>query len=137
MAGYSSTPLSKKLGIKEGSRVRTIAAPTNYLELLAPLPLNARVSSRLQGEVEIHHIFTRRKGELVKLLKAAMARIPENGMIWVSWPKKSSAVSSDMTEDEVRNAALPLGLVDVKVCAVDDVWSGLKLVIRKENRKGK
>tara|TARA_R110002072_G_scaffold36301_4_gene107030 strand:- start:17236 stop:17643 length:408 start_codon:yes stop_codon:yes gene_type:complete len=135
MAGYSGTPLFKKLGIQEGFRVRTIAAPDHYLELVDGLPIGVKISSRLRGEVDMYHIFTKRCEELPGLIQTAIQAIPSNGMIWVSWPKKSSKVISDMTEDEIRRVALPLGLVDVKVCAVDDVWSGLKLVMRKENRR--
>lgn len=85
--------------------------------------------------VDLYHLFTRSRRELASRLPAAMASIRQNGMIWVSWPKKASGVTSDVAEDDVRRIALPLGLVDVKVCAVDDTWSGLKLVIRRENRR--
>ena len=135
MAGYSATALTKKLGIKPGSRVKTRGAPPNYLELLEPLPDGASVSSRLRGPVDIWHLFVREKSGLKAKLEKALTEIPQNGMICVSWPKKSSALASDMSEDEIRHLALPLGLVDIKVCAVDDTWSGLKLVIRISNRK--
>ena len=135
MSGYSNTPLSKKLGIREQSRVRVEHAPSNYLELLRPLPKGAMVSSHIRTDIDIWHLFARSKTRLPERLEKAMKYIPESGMIWVSWPKKASGVASDMTEDVIREAALPLGLVDISVCAVDDVWSGLKLVIRKSNRK--
>lgn len=134
MAGYSGTPLAKKLGIKPCARVKTYAAPAHYLGLLDPLPDGATVSPRLRGEVDIVHLFVTEKSGLRSKLKRSMREIPSDGMIWVSWPKRASGVATDMTEDEVRAAALPLGLVDIKVCAVDETWSGLKLVIRKENR---
>lgn len=134
MTGYSNTPLSKKLGIKEHSRVRVVNAPSHYLDLLKPLPIGVKISNRLRSDIDIWHIFTKSKNELPGKLKTAMKHIPDNGMIWVSWPKKSSGVVCDMTEGRIRDAAFPLGLVDIKVCAVDETWSGLKLVIRKINR---
>ena len=134
-SGYSGTPLVKKLGIKESFRIKAKNAPDNYLELLAPLPDAVHISSRLRGSIDLWHMFTRSRRELTQLLGYALADIRQNGMIWVSWPKKSSGVASDITEDTVRKCALPMGLVDVKVCAIDETWSGLKLVIRKELRK--
>ena len=135
MPGYSTTPLCKKLGIKEQSRVRVEHAPSNYLELLRPLPEGAMISNRLTTDIDIWHLFVRSKARLSERLQEAMKNMPDNGMIWVSWPKKTSGILSDMTEDVIREAALPLGLVDIKVCAVDEVWAGLKLVIRESNRK--
>lgn len=135
MAGYSTTPLVKKLGIKENFRVRLVNAPSNFIDLLTPLPTSAKISTRLNHNIDLWHLFTKSKTSLVSELKRALSAINQDGMIWVSWPKKSAGVTSDMTEDEIRNACLPLGLVDIKVCAVDNVWSGLKLVIRKELRK--
>lgn len=135
MAGYSGTPLAKKLGFKEGHRVRIKNAPDNYSDLVKPTPDNVQVSKNLRKDVDIFHFFTRCSSELRSELPKLIKAIDQNGMIWVSWPKKSSGVSSTVTEDTVREVALPLGLVDVKVCAVDETWSGLKLVIRKELRK--
>ena len=135
MAGYSKTPLCKKVGIKEQSRVRVENAPSNYLNLLKPLPMGVKISNRLRSNIDIWHLFTKSKKELPDKLKTAMQHIPDNGSIWVSWPKKASGVVSDMTEGRIRDAAFPLGLVDIKVCAVDETWSGLKLVIRRINRK--
>jgi len=134
MPGYSGTPLSKKLGIKEGCRLCVAGAPAEYAEILAPLPPNVKISTRRMKDVDIWHIFTKSSDELRWRLPEMMAQIRKDGMIWVSWPKKSSKVETDVTEDVIRAVALPLGLVDVKVCAVDDIWSGLKLVIRRENR---
>ena len=134
MPGYSGTPLSVKLGIKEGHRVRTTGAPANYLELLNPVPPNVSISSRLSKRIDMWHIFTKSYTELESKLPTLMAAIQPDGTIWVSWPKKSSGVPSTVTEDSIREIALPLGLVDVKVCAIDETWSGLKLVVRKELR---
>jgi hypothetical protein len=135
MAGYSGTPLAKKLGIKEASRVRTRNAPENYINLITPYPDSAIISQRIQKDIDLYHFFTKSRSELSDLLPKIMASIRQNGMIWVSWPKKTSGVTTDVTEGVIRDVALPLGLVDVKVCAVDETWSGLKLVIRKELRK--
>jgi len=134
MAGYSGTPLAKKLGIKDGGRVFVSSAPPNYRALLAPLPEGVKIVSRLDESVDVAHLFSARRSELQKLLRAAVTKIRGDTAIWVSWPKKASKVPTDITEDTIRAVALPMGLVDIKVCAVDDVWSGLKLVIRKENR---
>ena len=135
MAGYSGTPLAKKLGIRDGLRVRISNAPDNYAELVSPLPEIVTVSTGIRNDIDLWHFFTMSADELRRALPKMMAAIRQDGMIWVSWPKKASKVSTDVTEDTVRKHALPLGLVDVKVCAVDDTWSGLKLVIRKELRK--
>ncbi len=132
--GYSGTPLAKKLGIKSGHRVRTVGAPAHYDALLAPIPEGAHVSARLRGQADLWHVFVTSRAKLTSEVERALGAIPPDGAIWVSWPKKSSGVPTDVTEDTVREVALPLGLVDVKVCAVDETWSGLKLVIRKELR---
>lgn len=133
MAGYSGTPLAAKLGIKEGSRLHLSAAPKNYLDLVA-LPKGAGLAKTINGQTDIVHIFATEKARLAALLRASVRKIRPDAAIWVSWPKKSSKVPTDITEDRVREVALPMGLVDIKVCAVDEVWSGLKLVVRKENR---
>ncbi len=133
-AGYSATPLAKKLGIKQGSRVRTSNAPNHYLALLDPIPSSVVISNRLRTEIDLWHLFTVSRKQLQNQLPNLRNQIRQNGMIWVSWPKKASKVATDVTEDTIRKIALPLGLVDVKVCAVNEVWSGLKLVIRKELR---
>lgn len=134
MAGYSPTPLGKKLGIKTDYRVCTKNAPETYCELVSPLPEGVSISSRSRSNVDLCHFFTKSRRELESQLPRLMKIIRQDGMIWVSWPKKASKVPTDVTEDVIRAVALPLGLVDIKVCAVDDVWSGLKLVIRKELR---
>lgn len=134
MAGYSATPLARKLGIKAGSRVLPVGAPPGYAERLEPLPDAVRFVSRLAKSTDIVHLFTADKARLAKALVRYRAAIAPAAVIWVSWPKKAAKVPTDITEDTVRELALPLGLVDVKVCAVDEVWSGLKLVIRRELR---
>ena len=135
MAGYSGTPLAKKLGIKESCRLFLTNAPANYHSLVAPLPANVVFVSRISADTDIVHVFATSKKELAAALKATRKSLRHDAAIWVSWPKKSSKVPTDITEDTVRELAFPLGLVDIKVCAVDDVWSGLKLVVRRENRK--
>ncbi len=135
MTGYSGTPLVKKLGIKGGSKLFLVNAPPEYLHLVAPLPEGVKIVSRLSNGTDMVHIFSTKEVHLVKTLRASLPKLTQDGMIWVSWPKKTAKVSTDITEDTIRKVALPLGLVDIKVCAVDDVWSGLKLVIRKELRK--
>lgn len=136
-AGYSGTPLAKKLGIKEGMTVLAIDAPDDYAKLLGPLP--ERVDLVLDGpfgpeKADILHLFTNTRDGLFKGLAEARDLIKQNGSIWVSWYKKTVRLPTEIVEDNIREAAFPLGLVDVKVCAVDEKWSGLKLVIRKENR---
>lgn len=136
-SGYSGTPLAKKLGITEGRRVFAKRAPENYLALLAPLPADVIFDKSLTTHTDVAHFFCERKVDLQKDLIAARKLLRDDGALWVSWPKKVSKVPTDITEDTIRELALPLGFVDIKVCAVDDIWSGLKLVIRKELRQGK
>jgi Protein of unknown function (DUF3052) len=134
MAGYSGTPLVKKLGIKEGTQIFLVGAPQNYLELVAPLPCGARLTDRLDRQTDLIHIFATERARLIEALRTSRANMKPDGVIWVSWPKKSSKTPTDITEDTIREVALPMGLVDIKVCAVDTIWSGLKLVVRKEKR---
>jgi Protein of unknown function (DUF3052) len=133
-AGYSGTPLAKKLGITEGCHLVVRHAPDNYLDLLQPLPANVVFDKKVSKQTHLVHVFTDAKAELSAELKALRTAIKADGMVWVSWPKKASKVPTDITEDTIRELALPLGFVDVKVCAVSEIWSGLKLVIRKELR---
>lgn len=133
-AGYSGTPLAKKLGITERSRVGTKHAPDDYAQLLKPVPPGALFEKKISRCTDIVHIFSDRKSSLKAELLALRKSIRSDAAVWVSWPKKESKVQTDITEDTVRELALPLGFVDVKVCAVSEVWSGLKLVIRKELR---
>ena len=134
VSGYSEKPLAHKLGIKAWSRVKTRNAPSHYLQLLGELPRDVQVSSRIRKPVDFVHLFAIARAQLVAELKRAVVEIEQDGAIWVSWPKKSSGIRTDITEDVIREVALPMGLVDVKVCAVDETWSGLKLVIRKAKR---
>ena len=139
-AGYSGTPLAQKLGLKDGQRVLFIALPESLCDL--------RVSRRFieiaqagwaaftDGDpgYDVIHGFTASRAELERAAKPLMEQIDRGGSIWISWPKKASKIPTDITEDVIREVILPIGLVDVKVCAVDEIWSGLKLVIRKELR---
>lgn len=133
--GYSGTALSQKLGIRSWTRVKTRNAPANYQQLLGPLPNGVQVSPRIRKPVDFVHVFAIARAQLVAELKRALHDIEQDGAVWVSWPKKSSGMPTDITEDVIREVALPMGLVDVKVCAVDETWSALKLVIRRANRK--
>jgi hypothetical protein len=135
MAGYSGTPLAKKLGIKPGAFVLAVNAPPQYPALLDPLPEAVTLCQQARENLDVVHLFTTKRSELARLIDRYKTKIKQDGSIWVSWPKKASGVPSEVNEDTVREIALPIGLVDIKICAVDDVWSGLKLVIRKENRK--
>jgi hypothetical protein len=137
MAGYSGTPLPQKLGIKEGMIVVAIDAPENYRKLLAPIPGGVNFATRPVGNSKFVHLFVVRRSDLANQLSILRRKIAEDAAVWVSWPKKSSGVATDVTEDVIRAVALPLGFVDIKVCAVDETWSGLKLMIRRENRKSK
>jgi hypothetical protein len=132
--GYSGTPLARKLGITESCHLAVRNAPDNYLDLLMPLPTNVVFDKKISSQTMIVHLFTDAKTELYNQLKSLRTAIKPDGVVWVSWPKKASKVPSDITEDTIREVALPLGFVDVKVCAVSEIWSGLKLVIRKELR---
>ncbi len=134
MAGYSGTPLAAKLGIKPGTVVRAIHAPGDYRRLVAPLPDGATIATRNAGPADLVHHFSTEKAELAAALRDYRRRLGTAIPVWVSWPKKSAKLPTDITEDRIREIALPLGYVDIKVCAVSDVWSGLKLVVRKELR---
>jgi len=133
--GYSGTPLAKKLGIGAGSRVVVLGAPADYRDWLAPLPEGVAWASTPSAAADLVHLFVDRRAELAKALAALRAVLRDDAVLWISWPKKASKVPTDVTEDTLRELALPLGFVDVKVCAVSAVWSGLKLVVRKELRR--
>jgi hypothetical protein len=135
MAGYSATPLVKKLGIAEGFKVLLINAPPEYRALISPLPAGVSFITAANSATNFVHAFATKRLELARLLPSLRRKLPHDALIWVSWPKKTSKVSTDITENTIREVALPLGFVDVKVCAVTDVWSGLKLVVRKELRE--
>ena len=135
MAGYSGTPLAKKLGIAPGKTLLPIGAPKDYAKLLAPLPKDVLFLSKPpKNGADIVHLFAQSLAELDKQLPRARKAMAVNGALWVSWYKKAAKIPTDVTEDEIRTRALSGDLVDVKVCAVSDVWSGLKLVIRKALR---
>ncbi len=132
MSGYSKTPLAKKLGFKSGMRVRFMNAPDNYSSWIEPLPA---VEFPEHPPYNFIHIFENRRDLLESSLRDCRREIYQDGMIWVSWYKKASKLPTEITEDAIRELALPIGLVDIKVCSVNEIWSGLKLVIRKELRK--
>jgi hypothetical protein len=135
MAGYSGTPLGQKLGIKPATTVTVINEPASYRKLLGEWADGVEFSDRIRHDSSFIHFFTTRRSELEKHVTRLRKNLPETGTLWVSWPKKSAGVPTDVTEDVIRAVALPLGFVDVKVCAIDETWSGLKLVIRRTNRK--
>jgi hypothetical protein len=134
MVGYSGTPLYKKLGIKDDFKVCVLDAPVSYRALLAPLPAGVSFTSVPAATANIVHIFVTERDRLARTLAMMRKKLTPETSIWVSWPKKSSKVATDITEDTIRAIALPMGFVDIKVCAVTEVWSGLKLVVRKELR---
>jgi len=134
MAGYSGTPLAKKLGIKDRHKVHVVGEPKNYRTLLEPLPPSVEFTSKLDRSTDVVHVFTTERAALAKALRFFRDKLDPQAIIWVSWPKKSAKVPTDVSENTIHDLALPLGFVDVKVCAVDNAWSGLKLVVRKELR---
>jgi hypothetical protein len=128
-AGYSSTPTAKKLGLKDGHRVCVLNPPKKYSDVIGRLPKDIALTDRLNHPADIVHVFVTRQADLTSRIQLMRKAIAPDGTLWVSWPKKASKVPTDVTEDTIRSLALASGLVDVKVCAIDDVWSGLKLVI--------
>jgi hypothetical protein len=136
MAGYSGTSLAQKLGIKSGSSVFVDGAPMAYEQLLAPMPDGVNMQSAVDSSTDIVHLFSTSKTKLAEALERVLQHLRPNAALWVSWPKKASKVPTDIAEETIRELAFPLGLVDIKICAVDDVWSGLKLVLRREHRPG-
>ena len=134
MPGYSGTPLAQKLGLKPEQNVATIGAPAGYRKLLAPVPKGVSFTTEIAAPAAFVHLFVKERKVLEKELKRLRRLLADAGVLWVSWPKKTSGVATDITENVIREVGLPLGFVDVKVCAVDDTWSGLKLMIRRENR---
>jgi hypothetical protein len=133
--GYSGTPLPKKLGIKPGMSMAVLKPPPDIDDILGELPEGVTIGHRLTGHLDLVLIFITRQADLASRLPALINAIAPNGMIWVAWPKRASKIGTDLTEDVIREIVLPASrLVDVKVCAIDQVWSGLKLVIRKDLR---
>lgn len=133
-AGYSGTPLAKKLGVRAGTEVTTIDAPSHYLELLSPLPEGVSFQDCLSVGASFVHVFATERARLGKYLSAIRKLLARDGTVWVSWPKKAAKVPTDLDGNVVRELGLGVGLVDVKVCAVDEVWSGLKFVFRLADR---
>jgi len=132
MAGYSGTPLPQKLGIKEGHAIALIGAPADFE--LGPLPAGVQVKRKLVGTLDVIVVFVKRRADLEARIAASRPRMAPAAGLWIAWPKRASGVITDMTEGAIREVALPTGLVDNKVCAIDAVWSGLRLVIRRELR---
>ena len=133
MAGYSGTPLAKKLGIKEGQRLTLVDAPPEWT--VPDLPANVEVGAGLQEPADVVIAFRREAAELSSRIETLGEAIRPNGMVWIAWPRKAGGHDSDITENGIRDVVLPLGLVDVKVAALDDDWSGLKVVWRRERRR--
>ena len=134
-AGYSKKSLVEKLGIKEGFAISIIGAPKNYAATLGKLPSSVKRSKKLEGPLDFLQFFCSRSSRLEDSFPALKEALSPNGMLWVSWPKASSGVPTDLTENVVRDVGLRNGLVDVKVCAVDEIWSGLKFVFRLKDRR--
>jgi len=135
MAGYSGTPLPKKLGVKPNQRIALVNAPNDFAKVLGRLPENAVIVKRLNRPLDLILLFVDREQTLAKQFPILASKLQSNGMIWVAWPKKSAGVATDLVFEKVQGIGLDCGLVDVKICAVDDVWSGLKFVIRLKDRK--
>jgi adenosine/AMP kinase len=134
MAGYSKTPLVKKLGIKEGFKISILNAPENYAQTLGELPENVTVVDILVGPLDFIHFFTTSRETLTNQFPQLKQALASNGMLWISWPKRSAKVETNLTEDIIRAIGLDNSLVDVKVAAVDEIWSGLKFVYRLKDR---
>jgi ABC-type Na+ transport system ATPase subunit NatA len=133
-AGYSGTPLVRKLGFRPGMRAHFVAAPEDFGVLIGALPDGVRVLARPAAPLDLVMLFVVSRAQLERRLPGLHAKLRQDGMVWVAWPKRAARVVTDMSENVVRDVALPRGLVDVKVCAIDETWSGLKLVIRRELR---
>jgi hypothetical protein len=134
MAGYSGKPVVQKLGIKPGFCIFAAGVAAAYADIVGKLPADVTITSRLKAPLDMVHLFATKAAGLAGKLRTYRDAIAPDGMIWVSWPKKASGVATDLSDVVVRDIALPLGLVDIKVCAIDDIWSGLKFVISKDQR---
>jgi hypothetical protein len=135
MAGYSGTPLVHKIGIKSGDRLLLVNPPNGFDKELSPLPSDVKLASAKAAPLNVAICFTLNRKELERALPAVRPRLAQNGMVWVGWPKRASKVPTDLNENIIRDTGLALGLVDVRVCAINDVWSGLKFVIPVKDRK--
>ncbi len=133
-SGYSGTPLAKKLGIKSGFNIKLINAPDYYFDLFTDLPADLVLNGAEEAAKDFIHFFTKEAAEYLSRLPLLKEQIKADGMIWASWPKKTSKIKTDIAEDTIRSYAIKVGLVDIKVCAVDEIWSGLKLVIPVKDR---
>jgi hypothetical protein len=133
-SGYSGTPLTKKLGIKEKSDIAVINQPQNFLDILSPLPEKVSLINKLSGRIGYIHFFTKSKKELTDQFPELKKHLDPSGSLWISWPKKSSKIETDLDENLIREIGLKNGMVDVKVCAIDETWSGLKFVLRLKDR---
>ncbi len=134
MSGYSGKPVAQKLGIRPGFCIFTAGSPAAYQDIVGILPADVTIATRLKASLDMIHVFATKAEVLRGKLPACRDAIKPDGMVWISWPKKSSGVPTDLTDNVVRETALALGLVDIKVCAIDDIWSGLKFVIPKNQR---
>jgi|ERR1041385_3796330 hypothetical protein len=134
MAGYSGTPLVKKLGIKEGARIAFVNAPDVFNATLGELPEDVKLMKSTSNSLDFILFFVLSERILARDFAKLAARLTSNGMIWIAWPKKSSGVATDLTFEHVQRIGLTAGLVDVKICAIDDTWSGLKFVYRLKDR---
>jgi hypothetical protein len=134
MAGYSQTPLLKKLGIKPGTSIFIVNAPTEYFDWISPLPDGVSVKRSAVEELDFIHVFVKDQAEFKRIFTSSKKSMKKGGMMWISWPKKSSGVITDLDENFIRDFGLTAGLVDVKVCAVNETWSGLKFVYRVKDR---
>lgn len=139
MVGHSGTPLPQKLGIKEGHRLALVRAPPGFDDVLGVLPTGAVIAklatrAKQPPRIDVIVVFVKRRADLVVEIASCRPRMQQAGGLWIAWPKKASEVATDITEQTIRDVALPTGLVDNKVCAIDETWSGLRLVIRKELR---
>jgi len=137
MAGYSATPLPKKLGIKENSRIAFVNAPDGFQNYLGPLPAGAEIVKRLTKPLDLVLLFVVAERALARDFAKLADKLATKGMIWIAWPKKSSGVATDLSFDNVQSIGLDAGLVDVKICAIDDTWSGLKFVYRLRDRQSR
>lgn len=134
MAGYSGTPLQKKLGLKPAQCVFIHAAPADYFSWISPLPPDVKIFEKRTKDLDFIHVFVKEKKVFEKEFNASMKNLRKDGMLWISWPKKASKVATDLDENSIRAYGLKEGMVDVKVCAVDEIWSGLKFVFRLSDR---